>query len=473
MTEETVIESKPKSTSRKFFLLVIVLISVIAGAGFFATKAGLDKALVKQAIDNIAEEMKQRAAKSGQDVSLTYKDIIIEGGFSNRHAVIQSPALIRKDADGAINAYRTAAIALYPTSADLQSFRIEADKPITLHEQEVEDATAVLTITQKSAIVATIAPKSIDGVDYQTVMVNLPEAFLIDGPADKASDAWNKITLTFAPGGFLSSELAKNNSDEMGLGKSSAGLKSIVITPDAAPKDAITINAITFDYSNALNDKKLNDISLIAKIDTIASNADIMPYGAVNFAMDASFLGKLPKTPQAFSEAEQQESVFKLKSFTFSSEQAAIEANADFTAGVKDVLPVGTANVTVKSLDYIVSELKLKQLLDPLSENLLQALVQQISGKPLAETKDLSIDIKRVRDGAFFIGKSTFEDIVAKIFEISLKSNSKAVAPNNKPVAEPTTKPSDKAVESEGNDDEYEIPQKAAPAEPASPVAHE
>lgn len=422
----------PKSTGKKFLLLVAALFLIIGAAGYFASKTGLDKVLVKQALDNFSEELKQAKSTSDYDVSFTYKDLAIEGGFSTRHAIVMSPQIVKKYKDGKLEVYRTASIALFPTSADLASFRVDLEKPLTIHAQDEADAPAILTITQKSAIIANFSTESRQSGEVEITHIDFPESFLVDGPKDNADDPWNKMTVSLAPGATFSSEVAKGKDVASGIGTVTFNAQSLLLTPDAAPQNAIAIKAISASINNVLNDKKQNIASVVARLDSVVGNKETLPYGPVNFAIDASFQGALAKSPQAFSEVEKQEVVYTLKTLTLNTGVASLNATADFVSGSKDVLPVGTANITIERLNNLVDIVKSQGLVSEKDLNLMDVLVKQISGKTLAETKDLSIDIKRVRDGAFQIGNTTFEELAATFFSHSLNGLQTEKAPSVK-----------------------------------------
>jgi len=419
MSDQTTSE-KPASSTRKFILPVAIVIVLIGVIGFIASQAGLDKALVKQAVDRFAADLAKSTAESPAQMTLTYKDIRLEGGFSSRFAIIESPEIREKNLrDESVTIYRTPEIELHPTSADLSSMRIEAARPITIVGNAESSAPATTVITQKSAITVDVAPEQKNGRTYIATNVSLPDAFLLDGSADEAGAPW-QMTVTMAPGATIKRSVIEGGSDWTSLSDSSVSAKTIKIVPEGKPERTITIDAIESSFSNTLNEQNLNVVDINANIGPISGSKDVLPYGAITAALELNFEGALARSPEAFAEAKSNESSIKLKTLSLKSENAALYATADFVSGASDLLPVGTANITVENLPFVLEELHKTAVLDEQNEKLLATVVERTTGQPIGTVKDLSIDIKRVRDGAFQIGNTTFEEIMALVLKSAL-----------------------------------------------------
>lgn len=441
MTEETT-APETKSTSRKFILPVILVILLIGGLGYVASKAGLDKALVKQAVDHFAADLAASTEHAPAHMTLTYDDIRLEGGLTNRHAILVNPAIKEVSRrDQSVTHYRTDEVALYPTSTDLTSLRLEIAKPVRVFR--ADETLAAATITQRSAIIVNVGPETRGDKNYTITTVALPDAFLIDAHPDNITDPWNRLTLTLAPGATMKRSMIEGGADWTSLSDSSFTAKDIKITPDAKPADAVTIASIDTSFTNTLNEQNLNHVTLNANIGPIDSSDELLPYGPLTAIIELDFEGVLRRSPEAFAEAKSNESSLKLETFSIKGKDAAIYATADFVSGATDVLPVGTANLTVENLPFVLGELRAREKLKPQEEQILAAVIQRATGKKLGDTTDLTIDIKRVRDGAFQIGDTTFEEVMALVLKgaLSGKMDAPTEAPVGAPAEEPVTTP--------------------------------
>ena len=429
---------------RRIIWIIAALILIVGVGGYIASKAGLDKALVKQALDHFAGNLENSTKDSPAQMSFSYDDVRITGGFSNRHAVILNPRFREMNkGTQALTLYRTAEAVVHPKSADLRSLRIELAKPLMIFSDEKAEH-AVATIIQKDAIVIDVTPETKAGKAYVTTKVSLPDAFLIDGPADKASDPWNKLSLTLAPGAVMTNSMPEGEHSWTSPGEASFHARDIVLTPDAKPEDAITLGVVDTYFSNVLNDKNLNTLLVKMDVGPLASSKSMLPYGPLSANVDFAFEGALERSPEAFAEAKSTDSSIMLKTFSLKGKDAALSATADFVASASDMLPVGTANITVENLEFILAELRKRGALRERDDHLLTTVIERVSGKPMAENKDLKIDITRVRDGAFKIGKSTFEEIMAAVLSGALSDKFDAPAkdapkPKTKPIPAPST----------------------------------
>lgn len=471
MTEETTAES-PKSpetkSSRRFFLPVAIVIVLVGAIAYIASQAGLDKALVKQAVDRFAADLAASTENSPAKMTFSYEDIRLQGGLTDRHAVIVKP-VVREEMrrDGDVTLYRTDEVVLYPKSTDLRSLHVELAKPIRIFEEEGTEV-ADVTITQRTPITVDVKAEELDGKNYITSKVEFADAYLIDGHPENAADAWNKLTLTLAPGATLTRSMIEGGQNWTSPSRSSFKAENIKLVPDASPQDAITIEAVDSLFENRINANNINEVKLSANVGPVIAGTEVLPYGPLSAAVDLSFEGNLARSPEAFAEAKSSESSLKLETFNIKAKDAAIFATADFVSGAGDVLPVGTANITVENLPFVLAELRERGVLADGNEALLTSVLERVTGQNVAASKDISIDIKRVRDGSFQIGDTTFEEIMALLLKgaLSQKMQPEPDAP------EPAIEEQAPVLEMPLDTSPQAAPE-PAPAEPEQPVSDE
>jgi len=255
---------------------------------------------------------------------------------------------------------------------------------------------------------------------------------------------YETIQLAAAPGsGFRSSQA----DDKSGIGKASVDFKHVVITPKAAPEGALKVEQISGEWSNSLNEKKLNVVRALLNVGPVTSGDAGLPYLPVSLTLDATYEGAMPKTAQTISGIQSPESAMKLTSFSLTSKEASVKASANFTANASDVLPVGTASLSLANVPFMLSELRKYRVLNDQTSPLVEQVLQRMTGVPIAEMTDVTIPIERVRGGSFTIGKTTFEELFALFLKeaLQVKQGGEATIPEGlKPPLVPNLPPADK-----------------------------
>lgn len=444
MTDMQAIKKK-----RSLILPIAAGVVALAVAGFLASRAGLDKALVKQQVDNFAGRLHEQGMAHGRDITLSYEDLQVSGGLMHKFVIIRKPVLAIKplvqkpeaagEENKPVDALRVAMdeVEVYPTAS---SMTVKLVKPIDFFGER-DPEKSLLKISPSAPIEVMVTTHSQDKVDYNDVEVNLPPqldmVYLRESQAQGKEDetptlvpVYENLKITMAPGGSTHYSLAEDGS---GLGKVTMDYHTIVMTPEKKPEQTLTIAEITGEWSNTLNDKNLNVVKAALKFGPVTSAMADAPYQPVELSLDALFEGALPKTPEAIAKTPAQDSVMTLKTFSLSTKDASLKANANFTAKATDALPVGTANITLSNAPYVLAQLKEHALLTPQSEQLVTVMLEHITGKPLDQLKDIDIPIQRVRDGAFKIGNATLEELFALLLQNAVGHSAGDKAPKAAP----------------------------------------
>jgi hypothetical protein len=434
-----------KFSTRRYVLLAATVILVIGIVAFVASRVGLDKAMVRVALDRFAEEVAHSGQSKGKTIEFLYDDVKMVGGLLSRHANIINPRFVDRTDPQKIGMVHTSEVAVYPYNSALTSLRLELEKPLRVLNTDTLDATPLSTITQKTPILIEISP---EGDNLLYVKQSLPEVLLVDGPEAERANPWNNFTIRMASGGFT--EYTAELDPEQGPKprKSIISLSNITLTPETKPEDVVTIETVDWNFTQEVGEDKRNSVVLNAAVGPVTGSETQLPYGPMEFSVALSMEGVEPgASPQTFAEVDSHESAFKLENLSLKSKNAALYATADFVSGAKDVLPVGTANITVENLPYILAELKKHEAITDLDIKLAGDLVGATTGKQMVDMKDVSIDIKRVRDGSFQIGNSTFEELMALLLKGALAKQPDAAksvpggpAPKAVAPAKPATK---------------------------------
>ncbi len=439
---------------RSLILPIAAGVVALAVAGFLASRAGLDKALVKQQVDDFIARLHEQGAQQGRDITLTYADLEVAGGLTNKHVVMKAPVLTVKPlasqaavpaADKkATDALRitTPQVAIYPDAVDLSALTVKAADAINFAGEEAPEK-SLLKVTPSAPIAVSVANIKKGDVPYSEISASLPPklemVYLRETQAEGKEEetptlvpVYETLSVTMDAGGSTKTSLAEDGS---GLGTAATSYRNIVFTPEKAPDQALTIAEISGNWSNSLNEKKLNVITAALKFGPVTSaNADA-PYQPVALELDASFEGAMPKTPESIANTQSQDSVMTLKTFSLTTKDASLKASANFTANTADVLPVGTANITLTNAPYVLAELKKHELLSPANEQLVTLVLERVTGTPVAQLTDVVIPIERARAGAFKVGNSTFEELFALLLQHAMAAGKGKIVPA--PSAEP------------------------------------
>lgn len=436
----------PDKKKRGLFVPIAIAVVAVAIVGFLASRAGIDKALVKQQLDNFIAQMKERGKAQGRDIEITYGDLDVVGSFASKHVVIHSPVLVirpmeqvKKPGDTSVDALRvtTPTLEIYPEAVDMSSLKIEAPEPIDFAGADAPDK-SLLKWTSNVPPVLTVSQTTKGDAPYMETEYQSPSqmefTYLREqqtaGDEDKSPTVvpvYEKMNVEVAQGSSVKSSMAADGS---GLGSVKTDFHSIVITPKEAPEGAVKIAEVTGEWSNVLNDKKLNVVHALAKAGPITSDNKDAPYLPVMLDLDATYQGAMPKTAEAIANIQSPESIITVKDLSLTTKDSSLKATANFTANASDVLPVGSANIALTNVPFVLGELHKYGLLVPQTDHLVGSVLQLVSGTPVEQIKDLNIPIERARGGAFKIGNTTFEELFALFLKeaIQMRSGQPAAA---------------------------------------------
>jgi hypothetical protein len=438
MTEIDTATAQPPERKRRARLILYVLLGTLvffAAAVFVASQVGLDKALVRQQLDRLAGQMRERGRAQGRDVEFTYSDITITGGLGDRHAVVHAPKLriqpldAKPRADGKPQSLQLTSpvLEIYPETSSLSAMKLALPQPITFASAEEPDK-KLMTLSSATPLEVRYAHEKVEGALAAHWQFDAPKSYevsyLREQRAEGAEDETPTLTpvyqtmhVTLEKGvGELAMLTGKN-----GQGTGSLEISNVAMAPGVAPEEGkVTIDQIVSHWSNQRNEKNLNVVTSSFAIDNVQADPELLPYAPISAAMDVTYEGAMPTSQEEQAAMQAQESAFKLKTFTLSTKDATFSATADFVATPEDRLPVGMANVSITNVPFIIGELKKYRLFDEQKEQVLAVLLQQVTGTPYGELKDVVIDVNRSRGGSFKIGESTFEELFASLLRASM-----------------------------------------------------
>ena len=446
-------ETVKSTKTRKIAIYVASAVLIVGVAGVVISNAGLDKALVKQKVDEYIAAAHERGLARGRDVTITYKDLEVVGGLTSKHVVILEPVMVVKPSEpqplkpGQVAktdslTVTTPEILLYPTSMDLSSIRVSLAQPINFAATDAPEK-SLLKLSSDKPLDVSFAQNSKNNVPYIKIDHDAPGrvdlTYLREEQTEGTEDATQKIVpiydtlhVNFTAGSSIHANVATDGSS---LGTSSIHYKPITMAPESAPEGVITIAAIDIDTSSEMSAKQAKNAKANINIGPITGPEDVLPQAPMGFALDAAFVGsepvskevdKIHATPkksgeltksESNAETEAQPSTITINKLNLSVKEASISATAKFQSTVGDMLPSGNAEVAFVNVPFIRKQLEGIQIIRPENVGLVNAVVTQITGTPLAELKDVTIPVTREKGGTFKIGKASLEEILAVLIK--------------------------------------------------------
>lgn len=425
---------------RKLLIPVVAIVLLMSVIGFFASRAGLDKALVKQRLDAYVEIIKTQGAESGRDITLTYADLEVVGGLMDKHVVIKNPVLTVKplEIDPEVNTGRkkpdgfvatTQELAVYPLGHDMSSLRLVLGHPLAINAPNEQDK-SLLKVTASEPVEVTVGEIIEKNVPYITLAHTAPAkiemTYLREKKAVGVEDATPEIVpvyevlqVEFAPGSGFTSHLA---TDDSGLDKVNVAYKPITIMIKDVPDSTLTIAGIDLRWDSSLDEKKTNNVIAQAKVGPVTGGGADMPYVPLSFDLDATYAGALPKTAEDISSVEARDAHFIIKTFSLKTRDSELNVTGDFKAAAADPLPIGQGRVLLTNAQAVRADLTKYGMLDAKNEPMIMALIEKIAGQPRDAIKDLDITISRTANTSLKIGSATAEELFGLIMKYTLSA---------------------------------------------------
>ena len=437
MTTTIYASTLPKKKNRLLTYLALVLAAVLV-LGFLLTHSGIDKALIKQKLDQYAALLQEKGREQGRDVSLTYGDIEVAGGFIHKHVIIRNPQLSIKPLaqPGATTppnpadtvAVTTPQLVIYPETRDLSSLRFSLPEPLNFTSADAPDK-SLLKIAASTPIELIVTQNKVNNQPFTRILHTAPSAFDFTYLREKQTageeDAtptvvpvYDTIHMTVASGSTIETNFAADGS---GLGKADVSFKQITTVPQSAPQGIVTIAGVEAHWRNEINNKNVVSIANKMHVGPITAPPDVLPYAPIELTVDASYDGASALAPDAPAAGLGNDPKITVRQLTLSTKNSTLSATADFTSSPTDVLPMGKAQLNLTNIPFIREEAKKRGLLTADNEAWIADLVQQITGTPFDQLKDLALPIERSRGSAFKVGNTTFEEVFATFLKHALK----------------------------------------------------
>ena len=437
----------PVKKKRSLVLPIATAIVAVSLLGYVASRAGIDKLLVKHTLDDAIVRLKEHARARGRDVNITYGELEVVGNFTHKHVLVHNPVLtvspLKPEPLGPDGTRKsdmliisTPVLEIYPQAMDLSVLRAQLPQPINFAGQDAPEK-SLLKISSNTPLALVIDQSSVAHVPHVKLNYVSPTAmdftYLREQQAKGAEDAtptivpvYETLHLQMADGSGFESDFVTND-DQTGLAR--LHISDVVLTPQANEKGAIHIAQLGGEWSHQMNEKKHHVIHVKGAVGPVTAAPELLPYAPISALLDATYEGTRTQTPESVASIQTPETAFELKTFSLTTKDAALRGSGNFVANASDVLPVGAATVNVNNMPFVLEQLRKYGFLQPQMEATVATLLAQVTGTPLDQTKDATVVIERSRGGSFKVGKTTFEELLATFLKQAIQSQAgKAVS---------------------------------------------
>lgn len=450
---------KPFSLGLFILLICVVTIALI---GYFTSKAALSVQMVETRLAQWADVVKESAARRGYDANLKYGAISIEGGLFSKRAVISSPSLVLESNGKIIESFATAKIELTPDTSAMNKVTLSLPTPVKVMRGSETSR------YEASAPVSFVIEAQGEGQSYHAAF---PEKIHVFHDEQTGANAIPYATLETQIGGKIAGFIgsgAEEYSQRIELKQTSyktaertLRADNVYVQAEAAKEDAAHLTHY---------DVKLNKVSTSGMF-SVLSPMDVV--------MDVD--RSTPAVVAAKSSTAQKEVSYYVNALSVTSGSSVFGLTGKFDVMPNEILPLGSAELTISSVNGLLGRLRHANILDARSEDITRGLLQKVAAEWTQDEKDtLKLIVEREYGGGFFIGDVTFEELLAMALKAYLLDTPEpeSIPLDHQPAAtgEPVPTLDDDAGQSSGataTEAAPSVEDKTAPDAVAKPTADE
>ena len=398
--------TKPASSS-KFLLPILLVIIVVTVVGYLAaTRSGIDKKAVEQAITQWGNQLTLYGKSQNQDITFAYESVDMKGEAAGRHAVVNKPSITIKttaEDTGAVEVTRisTTDVALYLDSVALDKVKLEAEKPL---EVFVNDELAGVILSSEPLVLKFARLEESD-TNWISTSLALPEKLTLQSINESDTMIFNMDKGANLAGIF--------NEQLHSFKKADVAIDKLRIE-GAQGEQYLSADTIRL---NSVSNKGIEDnyrTTLAAEISNLMTTPEEMPYGAISASADMVYDGPLPSEGETLDWASTP-STLELRTLRIAAKDASAELSGQFSTGGGELLPVGKAMLKVVNFGFIRDELLKHGALDKETQKVVDILVSKMAAKPMAGITDLDLPISREKGKSLQIGQMTFEEAITVV----------------------------------------------------------
>lgn len=401
-----------KSCYMKYAALIL-LIAIALGLLFTRGGDMIAEPFVRAKLDNVAMNIKKQAALSGDKATLTYDDVKIGGGVFNKKATITNLTLDYK-ANLPFGNMRHFTIStpqaiVTADQIDENSVNIKFPEPFAIKK---DDGSNWRLIFKETPTYAYSMHESIETHDLK-----LPDGFTLNLTPDNENPV--ELTASYNSGASFTREIDYATASHT----SNISLYNISITSNVESNEIAigTFKAhskesraeeMQREFKNSL---MIGDV-YITKLETKAGPYNVSAEINGDYSMTQAEQSDVPELENLHMNVEQ---------FMFSTDSYKLDVKASLNRSPEDPMVYGAANIHIDGLGAF----KQSPLIGVQDEALKDKVIKAVTGAD-ANAETAGFILKREEHGTFYVGQTTFENLIGIIVTHSMAEKSKEAIPD-------------------------------------------
>jgi hypothetical protein len=455
---------------------IVAVLAVVAGVVslwfvWFGASSLINKEIVEENIQRLAVQVSDVANGYGKDAKLAYGEVEITGWGYSKKAVVHNPSLdvaIKGSAAGKGWLVATDSVVVEADPISVNRIIISAAEPVNISE----DGKAKSVVTFAEPLKYTYMPLNAEGLHASQQDILFPKQITISkvggAAVDCASDAsvdcahkaaeapkgQSVISFANVPTLHIISSVEKNKNiisyDFSGMEVvSDDGSKTAVgsLLGKFNKYDGDNEGQFFVQYNLALADVVVSDAAHASK--PYAFNADMGIVGDVVTKSEPIVAPAVPPVAGENLPPEQAKAPvatfvnkkITVKEVALSGQDFKLHVSGDVSVLADDALPSGLLTFQIDNLQKFLSS----ELVPAEVRGVLEGLLEKMTGQPISQQENVTIDFKREKNGVFYLGKTTFEALASTFLSDMLMNRSASEQPRvgEPKISEPTVLPRD------------------------------
>ena len=420
---------------------VAFFVTLLAALGFvwFGTGAFFGKGEIENNLQRLSMQLTDIGSSYGKEIRITHGAIDVQGWTLNKKAVVRD---VNIEIAGKANEllkfkFSMGDVLISSDPYNAQKLIIEISKTINIYQGDK----IINTLALSEPLIYNYLPIAIDGAQSFQHNIIFPKKILAFGPkgdviaestTDNSKDLGDeKLSLSFAENPTL--EFVATDREDVNL--FSYDFSGLIASTQG--KNIIAFGTLKSQFNEEEGDEEgrragkytfmADDIVLyneenFTKPYTINVNTNIIVDAAKGEPAKIATPSDI-KNPINIASNDTRDREVKLNNITLSNPDFKIQVTGNFANTKGDPLPSGEINIDIDDLPkFLDSELVALQGREPIENGL-----AKIIGKPVAGEEQASFLLKREKNGVFYIGQTTFEELVTSVLSGSFMKNSSGV----------------------------------------------
>jgi hypothetical protein len=436
--------SNKKCSKKKTITAVLAIVAGIVALWlvWFGTGNLISKELVESNLKDFSDELSEVADAHGKTAKLSYGEIEITGFGYAKKAIIHNPSVdvaIKGVESGRAWSLSTDSLSVDADPMNSSHIMVTAANPILISE----DGKPSQTISFSEPFMLGYGKlEDSSGANILQHDVFLPKQITISHENATAEQAKGQTLITFSSvPSFKIISIPEQKKKLVNY-----DFTGVEVSTDEGSKTAI--GHIYGEFNQQYNDgDKFSVTYNLALSDVVASdsahsskpysfNLDVAvdgepalpkPVVAAESPADASAQAVAPVAPtSAVPVVPYVNKKVSIKQFAFSGADFKVGASGDIAVDSEDPLPTGLVTLQIDNLQNFLSS----EVVPSGSRGVLEAVLERMIGQPVAKQENVSIPLKREKNGSFYLGQTTFEAIASNFLTDILMSH-----PSSEPAA--------------------------------------